>query len=69
MQSKISQDAQNFDKAPNRSSLEHKWGHKLSEVTYEFLLFLFNFSRMYFQFFYFRFSINLRLKVREMVCV
>ena len=36
MQSKISQDAQNFDKAPNRSSLEHKWGHKLSEVTYEF---------------------------------
>lgn len=51
MQSKISQDAQNFDKAPNRSSLEHKWGHKLSEVTYEFLLFLFNFSRMYFQFF------------------
>ena len=51
MQSKISQDAQNFDKAPNRSSLEHKWGHKLSEVTYEFLLFLFNFSHMYFQFF------------------
>ena len=51
MQSKISQDAQNFDKAPNRSSLEHKWRHKLSEVTYEFLLFLFNFSRMYFQFF------------------
>ena len=51
MQSKISQDAQNFDKAPNRSSLEHKWGHKLSDVAYEFLLFLFNFSRMYFQFF------------------
>ena len=39
MQSKISQDAQNFDKAPNRSSLEHKWGHKFSEVTHIFYYF------------------------------